>query len=169
MSAADQRFAGRVAVVTGASRGIGLAIARRIVSEGGRVCITGRKPEPLLEAVSLLGGDEVAIAVPGSADDTQHQIDTVRAMHERFGPVDVLVNNTGINPLLGPLLDADADAFRKIVDVNVLAGLAWVRAALTAGLAEGGAVVNVASVAGLLPAVGIGAYGASKAALLHTT
>jgi len=169
VSRSGQRFAGRVAIVTGASRGIGFAIAQRIVAEGGRVCITGRKPDALLDAVEQLGGDDVAIASPGAADDAQHRAEVMSKVRQRFDRLDVLVNNTGINPLFGDLLGADADAFRKIVDVNVLAGLDWIRAGLEAGLAERGAVVNVASVAGLRPAQGLGAYGASKAALLHTT
>jgi 3-oxoacyl-[acyl-carrier protein] reductase len=170
VNAPAHRFAGRVALITGASRGIGLAIASRIVAEGGRVCVTGRKPEPLGEAVASLGGDAVAMGVPGTADDAEHRALAIEAAVDRFGAIDVLVNNTGINPIFGPLMDAEPDAFRKILEVNVLSSLAWTRAALDAGLrAASGAVVNVASVAGQRPAGGIGAYGASKAALLHLT
>ncbi|WP_256842570.1 SDR family oxidoreductase [Ornithinimicrobium cryptoxanthini] len=163
------RFEGRVALVTGASRGIGLAVARRIVQEGGRVCVTGRKQEGLDAAVAELGGD-TAMAVAGSADDPEHQDATVAAVLEQFGSLDVLVNNTGINPSYGPLAQADLGALRKILEVNVLAALAWTRKAVAAGLgAPGGAVVNIASVAGLKPAAGIGFYGTSKAALIHLT
>jgi NAD(P)-dependent dehydrogenase (short-subunit alcohol dehydrogenase family) len=169
MSDAGHRFAGRVALVTGASRGIGLAIAERIVSEGGRVCITGRNPEPLQQAVEHLGGPDVALAVAGAADNAEHQQETIQAVQNSFGQLDALVNNTGINPLYGTLLEADSDAMRKILDVNLLAGLAWARRGLEAGLSNGGAIVNIASVAGLRPARGIGPYGASKAALLHLT
>lgn len=170
MNAPARRFAGRAALITGSSRGIGLAIAARIVAEGGRVCVTGRKPEPLAEAVTSLGGDAVAVGVPGAADDPEHRALAIEAAVDRFGAIDVLVNNTGINPIFGPLVDAAPDAFRKILEVNVLSSLAWTRAALDAGLRAGsGAVVNVASVAGQRPAGGIGAYGASKAALLHLT
>lgn len=158
-----------VALVTGASRGIGLAIARRFVQEGGRVCVTGRKQEALDAAVAELGAD-VAMAVAGSADDPEHQDATIAAVFERFGALDVLVNNTGINPAYGPLRDADFGALRKILEVNVLGALAWTRKAAAAGLSEsGGAVVNIASVAGLKPAAGIGFYGTSKAALIHLT
>jgi NAD(P)-dependent dehydrogenase (short-subunit alcohol dehydrogenase family) len=168
VSGTGSRYAGQVALITGASRGIGLAIAARIVSEGGRVCITGRKPEPLHQAVDSLGGKDIALAAVGAADDAAHQQAAVQAVTKRFGRLDLLVNNTGINPLYGPLLDGDAGAMRKIVEVNLLAGLAWVKLGLAAGLGSGG-VVNVASVAGLRPAAGIGFYGASKAALLHLT
>jgi NAD(P)-dependent dehydrogenase (short-subunit alcohol dehydrogenase family) len=163
------RFAGRVALITGASRGIGLAIAERIVAEGGRVCITGRNPDPLNQAMEHLGGPSVAMAVAGASDDSDHQWAAVQAVRDRFGGLDVLVNNTGINPLYGPLLESDAGAMRKILEVNLLGSLAWVKQGLTAGLGDGGAVVNVASVAGLRPARGIGFYGASKAALMHLT
>jgi len=170
VSAAGQRFEGRVAIVTGASRGIGLAIAERVVSEGGRVCITGRKPDGLAAAVEQLGGPEVARSVPGYADDPEHQHEAIQATLDGFGRLDVLVNNTGINPAFGPMLAVDPGAMRKMLEVNVIAALSWITKALAAGLdRDGGTVVNVASVAGLRPARDIGFYGSSKAALMHLT
>ena len=161
---------GKTAVVTGASRGIGLAIAQRLVEEGVRVVVTARKPEALAAAVEQLGGAERALGIPGRADDTTHRDEVVAAAVETFGSLDLLVNNTGINPVYGPLMDLDLDAARKIVDVNSVAALGWVQAAHRAWLGEhGGAVVNVASVAGLRPAPGIDAYGASKAMLIRLT
>ncbi|MBF6278652.1 MULTISPECIES: SDR family oxidoreductase [Nocardia] len=167
----QQRFEGRVAVVTGASRGIGLAVARRIIEEGGQVCITGRRTEGLQTAVESLGGTDNAMFVAGHADDDEHQEDVIDAVHRTFGRLDILVNNTGINPLYGPMIDSDSAAAQKLFAVNVLAGLEWVRKALAAGFGStaSGAVVNIASVAGLRPAHNIGLYGASKAALLHAT
>lgn len=163
------RFADRVALVTGSSRGIGLAIAQRIVAEGGRVCLTGRREEDLLAAVELLGAD-VAMAVAGSADDPVHQDHALSRVHDRFGRLDVLVNNTGVNSLYGRLDAGDQESMRRILDVNLIATLAWVTRATESGLGgSGGAVVNVASVAGQRPARNIGFYGASKAALLHLT
>lgn len=165
-----ERFAGQTAIVTGASRGIGLAIAERVVAEGGRVVITGRKPEPLAEAVDGLGGPDVALGVPGRADDADHQDEAIARAVETFGSADLLVNNTGINPVYGPLMELDLDAARKIVEVNCLAAIAWTQKLHKAWLAEhGGAVVNVASVGGIRPAPGIAMYGASKAMLIHLT
>ena len=165
-----RRLDGKTALITGASRGIGLAVAQRLVDEGARVCVTARKPEPLAEAVARLGGEEFAFAVPGKADDPAHQAEAVARTVERFGSLDILVNNTGVNPAYGPLVTLDPAAVRKVFEVNVVAALSWVREAHQAWLgAHGGAVVNVASVAGLRPAEGIGAYGASKAALIHLT
>ncbi|OLT27173.1 3-ketoacyl-ACP reductase [Nocardiopsis sp. CNR-923] len=164
------RFGGRTAIVTGASRGIGLGIARRLVDEGARVCLTARGAEALDEAVEALGGPDHAVAVPGKADDPEHQDAAIATAMEAFGSVDLLVNNTGINPVFGRLIDLDPSAARKMVEVNVLSALAWVRSAHKAWMGEhGGAVVNVSSIAGHQPAPGIGFYGATKAMLSHIT
>jgi 3-oxoacyl-[acyl-carrier protein] reductase len=166
----SKRFEGKTAIVTGASRGIGLAIAERLVAEGARVVITARKKEALDEAVEHLGGPGVALAVAGKADDPEHQADTIRQAIETFGSLDLLVNNTGINPAYGPLVDLDLNAARKVVEVNCIAAVAWVQQAHRAWMKEhGGAIVNVSSVSGVRPAPGIGFYGASKAMLVSLT
>ena len=163
---------GAVAIVTGASRGIGLGIAQRLVQEGARVVITARKPEPLAEAVAALGGDAYAAGLAGNTADPQHQDDAIALARSRFGGLDYLVNNTGINPVYGPMLDVDPDIARKILDVNVVAAFSWVRKAVAAGLGSTehpGSVVNIASIAGLRASGAIGWYGVSKAALVHLT
>jgi NAD(P)-dependent dehydrogenase (short-subunit alcohol dehydrogenase family) len=166
-----RRFEDQVALVTGASRGIGLAVAKRLVDEGARVVITARKPAGLAAAVEELGGAAHAISVAGAADDSDHQDDAIGTAVREFGGLDVLINNTGINPAYGPLTEIEESAARKIMDVNVLAALSWTRRALAAGLGSNrpGAVVNMASVAGLAPAPGIGYYGVSKSALIGLT
>ncbi|MFE5911283.1 SDR family oxidoreductase [Streptomyces wedmorensis] len=165
-----RRFEGKTAIVTGASRGIGLAVAERLVSEGARVVLTGRTKETLDEAVAGLGGPAHALGVPGRADDPAHQADTVRRAIEAYGSVDLLVNNTGINPVYGPMIELDLAAARKIVETNCLAALAWAQQVHRAWMKEhGGAIVNVASVSGVQPAPMIGMYGASKAMLLSMT
>lgn len=160
----------RVAIVTGASRGIGLGVAKELVSRGAKVCITARKPEPLAEAVAELGGDDVAVAVAGKADNPEHQDEAVATAIERFGSLDLLVNNAGINPVYGPVIEVDEAAAAKTMAVNVLAPLAWTRKARDAWMGEhGGAIVNVASIAGLRASPGIGMYGVTKAALIRLT
>ncbi|MEO8851959.1 MAG: SDR family oxidoreductase [Allobranchiibius sp.] len=164
------RLSGRTAVVTGASRGIGLAIAQQIVDEGGRVVITARKQEALDQAAEQLGGSGVALAVAGRADDPEHQQATIDTAIERFGSLDLLVNNAGINPSYGPLVDIDLGAARKATEVNAIAVLSWVQLAYRSWMREhGGSIVNVASVAGVRPAPGISFYGATKAMLISLT
>lgn len=165
-----QGLADKVAVVTGASRGIGLGIAHRLVEEGARVCVTARKPEALEDAVSALGGPTRAIAVAGKADDPEHRAETVRRTIEAFGSLDLLVNNAGINPVAGPLVETDLGAARKTVEVNALGPLAWLQEAHRAWMGEhGGAVVNISSLSGVRSAPGIAMYGASKAMLISLT
>lgn len=163
-------FTGRVAIVTGASRGIGFAIAQRLVLDGARVCLTARRGPALREAVGRLGGEDVAIAVEGSAEDLNHQAEAIDATIGAFGRIDLLVNNTGINPYYGPTLDADPATLERILEVNVLAPVGWSRAVRGAWMgAHGGAILNVASIAGLAANPGVGAYGVSKAALAQLT
>lgn len=164
------RFNGRTAIVTGASRGIGFAIAQRLVDEGARVVITARNAEALSDAVEALGGHEMAVGIAGRADDHEHQADVVRCAIDIYGSLDCLVNNTGINPTYGPLLEIDRGAARKVVEVNCLAALDWAQQSWLQWMSQhGGSIVNVTSVAGLRPAPGIGFYGASKAMLNYLT
>jgi 3-oxoacyl-[acyl-carrier protein] reductase len=165
-----QGLAGKVAVVTGASRGIGFGIAQRLVEEGAQVCLTARKPEALDEAVGALGGERSAIGIAGKADDADHREEVVRRTIETFGSLDLLANNAGINPVAGPLVDFDLGAARKTIEVNALGALAWTQAAYRGWMKDhGGAVVNISSVSGVRPAPMIGMYGASKAMMISLT
>ena len=163
----------KVAIITGASRGIGLGIAKRLVADGARVIITARQPEALAEAVEALGGPAHALAIAGHADDASHQAEVVGAARETFGRLDYLVNNAGINPSYGPMLEMDIDSARKILEVNVLSAFSWTQKVVGAGLgktdAPGGAIVNVASIAGLAATGLLGWYAVSKAAMIHLT
>lgn len=160
---------GRVALVTGASRGIGYGIAEALVARGDRVCITGRNEDALKEAVEKLGADRV-IGVAGKAHDEAHQAVAVERTMEAFGRVDYLANNAGTNPVYGLLADLDLGIARKVYETNVISALGFAQQTWKAWQKEnGGAIVNVASVAGMAPSPLIGAYGISKAAMINLT
>ncbi|MEO6085731.1 MAG: SDR family oxidoreductase [Umezawaea sp.] len=170
-----ETFTGRTALVTGASRGIGFGIAHELLTLGASVAITGRKPDSIAEAgrklVEETGvAEDRVLALASNSGSDDDRASAVKAVVERFGRIDVLVNNTGINPVFGPLMDADLGAVRKIFDVNVVAALGFTQLAWKAWMAEhGGAVVNIASVGGIRSTGAIAAYGASKAALIRLT
>src|SRR5581483_3959451 len=143
-----------------------------IVARGGKVCITARKPDELEEAVKALDPDGTsrAISARGSADDAEHQQAAVAQTVEQLGRLDYLVNNAAVNPQYGPMMEADLGAVRQVFEVNVIAVLAWTQQAWQQWMqSNGGAVLNVASVGGLRAGSPIGAYNASKAALIHLT
>ncbi|MFI7673931.1 SDR family oxidoreductase [Actinophytocola sp. NPDC049390] len=166
-------FKGKVALVTGASRGIGHAIAVELARGGAAVTISSRKADQIAAAADELRGlvpDARVLAVPANTGNDDDRAEVVRRTVEEFGSLDVLINNTGINPTYGPLAEADLGAVRKLFDVNVVGALGYVQLALKAWMAEhGGSIVNIASVAGLRSSGVIAAYGASKAALIRLT
>jgi NAD(P)-dependent dehydrogenase (short-subunit alcohol dehydrogenase family) len=168
----ELRLDGRTAVITGGSRGIGLAIARHLATAGANVMLTARHAADLDEAAASFepGAGTVATRVAHAGDPEQAR-DTMAETTERFGGVDVLVNNAGTNPYFGPLLELDRGRADKTVEVNQYGVLAWTQAAVAAGLGErpGAAVLNIASVGGLGPEPGIGWYNVTKAAVIHLT
>jgi NAD(P)-dependent dehydrogenase (short-subunit alcohol dehydrogenase family) len=159
---------GRVAIITGASRGIGYGIAQALVARGDRVCITGRNEDALKEAVEKLG--DRAIGVAGKAHDEAHQAAAVARTMEAFGRVDHLVNNAGTNPVYGLLTEIDLGVARKVYETNVISALGFAQQTWKAWQKEnGGAIVNITSIAGLAPSPFIAAYGMSKAAMVNLT
>jgi len=164
---------GKSALVSGASRGIGRAVAAELLRCGANVLITARKPEPLeqtADELRALGHQGEVVTIAGNSGHAQARAEAVGRAVTEFGSLDILVNNTGINPVFGPLMEADLDAVRKIFDVNVVAALGYAQEAYKAWMGEhGGAIINVASVAGLRSTGVIAAYGASKAALIRLT
>ncbi|MEU3147809.1 SDR family oxidoreductase [Streptomyces sp. NPDC006999] len=162
-------LSGKVALVTGASRGIGLGVAEALVARGDRLCITGRGEDALEEAVEKLGADRV-IGVAGKAHDEAHQAVAVERTMEAFGRVDFLVNNAGTNPVFGPIADLDLAVARKVFETNVISALGFAQRTWHAWQKDnGGAIVNIASLAGVAPSPFIAAYGVSKAALINLT
>ena len=163
------RVDGKVALVTGASRGIGEAIVRELLEAGAKgVVITGRKPETLEPLAAELG--EPVVAVSGSVADESHAQAAVAAAVDTFGSCDLLVNNAGTNPAAGALMDVDLGAVDKTWEVNQRAPLLMARAAWHGSMQEhGGAIVSIGSVGGLQPSPMIGAYNVSKAAIHHLT
>jgi NAD(P)-dependent dehydrogenase (short-subunit alcohol dehydrogenase family) len=159
---------GRTAVITGASRGIGLAIAQRLADAGANVVLTSRKQESADAAAAQIGGNALGVAAHAVEEDAaQRCIDLTL---NRFGSVDILVNNAGTNPAFGPLIDQDHGRFAKIFDVNLWAPLLWTSLAVKGWMGEhGGAVVNTASIGGMAFEANLGLYNTTKAALIHVT
>jgi NAD(P)-dependent dehydrogenase (short-subunit alcohol dehydrogenase family) len=159
---------GQVALVTGASRGIGKAIAATYASAGASVLLSSRKQDALEAAAAEIGGDVDVFAA--NAGDPEAAAACVAHCVERFGGLDVLVNNAATNPYMGPTIDIDLPRYDKTWEVNLRGALVWTQEAWRASLSErGGSVINIASIGGMSVEPAIGVYNATKAALLHLT
>jgi NAD(P)-dependent dehydrogenase (short-subunit alcohol dehydrogenase family) len=174
------RLDGKTALVTGASRGIGKAIAAELAASGANVVLSSRKQDALEAAIAEIVGErgdsspgiaDRLAAVAANAGDPEATAACVAATVDRFGAVDILVNNAATNPYMGPTLDIDLGAFDKTVQVNSRGPLVWSKCAWDAWMAEhGGVILNIASIGGLGPeSGGIAVYSGTKAALLHLT
>ncbi len=162
---------GKVAMITGASRGIGQAIALRLAQAGAKVVVSSRKIEnvqSVADEIESAGGE--SLAVQAHVGRTEDVTALVAQTIETFGRVDVVVNNAATNPHFGPLLTAEESQWDKIFDTNVKSVFRVCKAAVPHMEAQGGGkIVNLASTAGLRPAGGMGIYGVSKAAIVMLT
>ncbi len=182
----EVRLDGKVALVTGASRGIGLAIATRFAEAGASVMLSSRKADALRDATAAIDGrrppsresDPSATVHPygetawyvANAGDPDQADACVEATIDRFGGLDILVNNAATNPYFGPIIDIDDPRAAKTVQVNQSGVLAWTQAAWRAAMVEhGGSVLNLASIGGMSVEHGIGWYNVTKAAVIHLT
>ena len=161
---------GKVALVTGASRGIGKAIAASIVEAGGSVMLNSRKQDQLEATADEIGvPDRVGIFAANAGDEDAGQR-AVAATIERFGGLDVLVNNAATNPYYGATLGVDKPRFDKTFQVNLEAPIFWSAAAYEQAFKDKpGTIINIASVGGLRAEGGLGVYNLTKAAIIHLT
>jgi len=159
---------GKVALVTGASRGIGKAIAKSYVEAGAKVMLMSRKEDVLRSAADEIGGDTAIFA--GNAGDIDTAQACVAATIKRFGQIDIFVNNAATNPYAGPTLGIDPARYDKTFQVNLRGPLFWCQAVWEAWMIDHpGVIINIASVGGLRAEGNLGVYNLTKAALIHLT
>ncbi len=171
MGLKDFQIQGKVAIVTGASRGIGRAIAHGLSEAGAKVVLSSRKLEDLqkvAEEIRRKGGDAFPIAAHnGKVADLEN---LAKKTVEHYGTIDILVNNAATNPVFGPIIQVEESAWDKIMEVNVRGAFFLSRsAAQVMGEKGGGVIVNIASSAGLRPMPFLGAYSVSKAGVIMLT
>jgi NAD(P)-dependent dehydrogenase (short-subunit alcohol dehydrogenase family) len=164
----DIRLDGQVALVTGASRGIGKAIATVLAESGAQVVLSSRKQDALEAAAAEIDGETSVFAA--NAGDPDQAAAAVAHAIDTFGRVDVLVNNAATNPYMGPSIDIDLPRYDKTWDVNLRGPLVWTQECWKAWMrSHGGTVVNIASIGGMSVEPSIGIYNTTKAALIHLT
>ena len=163
---------GRIALVTGASRGIGSAIANALAEQGAEVVLSSRKQADLEAEAERINqrfpGKASAVAAhAGRQEDLERLVKTVM---ERSGRIDILINNAGTNPYMGPVMEADLAAWDKTFEVNVRGMFLLTKLVYEASMERnGGSIVNIASTGGLRPGIGLGVYRITKAAVIFMT
>ncbi|HEX3792266.1 MAG TPA: SDR family oxidoreductase [Pseudonocardiaceae bacterium] len=166
-------LAGKTALVTGASRGIGRATAFALAAEGANVVLSSRKQDALDEVAAEIRAahpDVRVLAKAAHVGDEAAAAACVDAAVAEFGAVDVLVNNAGTNPYFGPLVELDSSRASKTVEVNQFSIVLWTQLVWKASMAaSGGSVINIASIGGITTEIGIGYYNATKSAVIHLT
>jgi NAD(P)-dependent dehydrogenase (short-subunit alcohol dehydrogenase family) len=162
---------GKVAIVTGASKGIGEAIAEFLGAAGARVVVSSRKLEAVnqvADSITKKGGIAKAIACHmGDAAEIARLVDETITV---YGTIDIIVNNAAVNPVFGPVVETDGSAFDKIMNVNVKGPFELAKKAYPfMKQKKSGSVINISSIGGLRPEPGLGIYSVSKAALISLT
>jgi NAD(P)-dependent dehydrogenase (short-subunit alcohol dehydrogenase family) len=166
--ATDLDLSGKVALVTGASKGIGAAIARAYAEHGARVMLSSRKQEALEETAKTIDGETAVYAA--NAGNPEQARGCVSATLDRFGALDILVNNAATNPYYGRSIEIDLPRFDKIIEVNLRGPLVWTQEAWSQSMAaNGGSVINISSVGAMKSGSSIGIYDMTKAAIIHLT
>lgn len=162
---------GKVAIVTGSSKGIGKSIARGLAENGAKVVVSSRKQEAVDAVADEFNANGLeAVGIQCHIGATDQRQDLIYKTMDRFGRIDILVNNAAINPYYGPLEGSDEQVFDKIMEVNVKAP--WLLSNLALPHmkeAGGGSIINISSVEGLRPGFGLGLYSATKSALIMLT
>lgn len=159
-------FRGRVAIVTGAARGMGEAVSRRLIAEGAKVCLVDRDAETVQRVAESLG--ENADAIAADVTDPAQIEAVIAATVERWGRIDMLHNNAGVTGRSGPALDSNLEDLDFVFAVNLRAAFVAIKAAVP-HMTAGASIVNMSSLFGIRAAPGMGLYGASKAAVIGLT
>jgi NAD(P)-dependent dehydrogenase (short-subunit alcohol dehydrogenase family) len=165
-------LSGRVALITGASRGIGSAIATALVEQGAQVVLSSRKQADLDQEAARINAlyPERATAIAAHAGRQEDLERLVKSVMESHGHIDILVNNAATNPHFGPMIATELAAWDKTFEVNLRGVFILTKLVYEAWMeSHGGAIVNVSSVGGLRPGVGLGAYNVTKAGLIMLT
>jgi NAD(P)-dependent dehydrogenase (short-subunit alcohol dehydrogenase family) len=167
----DFNLQGKVALVTGASRGIGQAIAETFAASGAKVVLSSRK-QPGLDAVAerIRSGGGQALPIAAHVGKPEAIANLISQISETYQGIDILVNNAGTNPHFGPILTAEESHWQKTLEVNLLGYFRMVKACVESMKSRGGGkIINIASIAGIKPQMGMGVYGVTKAGVIMLT
>ncbi|XP_065065246.1 dehydrogenase/reductase SDR family member 4-like [Rhopilema esculentum] len=166
----SKRLDGKVAIVTASTEGIGLAIAKDLGKNGAKVVISSRKEENVSNAIESLAKEGIDVkGVVCHVSKPEHRENLVNYTLKEYGSIDVLISNAAANPVFGPILDTNEDAWDKILDVNVKSSFFLAKSCIEHMQKKGGSIVFISSIAGFLPMPGLGAYSVSKTALFGLT